>query len=62
MGGAGELAGRVRLPPLQDADAQPRLGQPVGSHRAAEPGADDNRVEVFIARAIGHIIYSFLVC
>src|SRR5215203_874010 len=61
MGGAGKLAWRVRLPPLQDADAQPLLGQPVGRHRTAEPGTDDYRVEVSIARGIGHNIYSFLV-
>jgi hypothetical protein len=60
VGGAGKLAGRVRLPPLQDADAQPRLDEPVGRHRAAETGTDDYRVEVSIAHASIHAAYSFL--
>jgi hypothetical protein len=47
------LGGRIRLTPLQDADFQPFLGEPVRRHRAAKTGTDDYRVEVGIARALG---------
>ena len=33
---------------LEDEDALPGLGQPVGRDRPAEPGADDDRVEVAV--------------